>query len=36
MSRREFATREECQEYVASLGGGDVKKTIEELASLKL
>jgi len=35
MSRREFATKEECQEYVASLGG-DVKGTAEELASLKL
>ena len=36
MSRREFATKEECQAYVASLGGGDVKGTAEELASLKL
>jgi len=35
MSRREFATKEECQAYVASLGG-DVKGTVEELASLKL
>jgi len=35
VSRREFATKEECQEYVASLGG-DVKGTAEELASLKL
>jgi len=38
MSRREFATKEECQAYVSSsLGGeGDVKETAEELASLKL
>jgi len=38
MSRREFATKEECEEYVSSLGGGggDVKKTAEELAGLKL
>jgi len=35
MSRREFATKEECQEYVASLGG-DVEETTEELASLKV
>ena len=35
MSRREFATKEECQAYVASLGG-DVKSTAEGLASLKL
>ena len=35
MSRREFATKEECQAYVTSLGGeGDVKGTAEELASL--
>ena len=37
MSRREFATKEECQAYVTSLGGeGDVKETAEELSSLKL
>ena len=37
MSRREFATKEECREYVSSLGGGgDVKETTEELASMKL
>jgi len=38
VSRREFATKEECQEYVASLGGGegDVKENAEELESLKL
>ena len=36
ISRREFATKEECQEYVASLGGGDAKATAEDLASLKL
>ena len=35
MSRREFATKEECQEYVSSLGG-DVKETVEELERLKL
>ena len=35
MSRREFATKEECQAYVASLGG-DAKETVEELESLKL
>jgi len=36
MSRREFATKEECQAYVSSLGGEDVKESTEELASLKL
>jgi len=36
MSRRDFATKEECQAYVTSLGGGDVKETAEELSSLKL
>ena len=38
MSRREFATKEECQEYVSSLdiSNGDVKSTSEELASMKL
>ena len=36
MSRREFATKEECREYVTSLGGGDLKETAEELASLNL
>jgi len=37
MSRREFATREDCQEYVSSLGGDrDVKDTAEEMASLNL
>jgi len=36
MSRREFATKEECQAYVSSLGGRDVKGTAEELESLKL
>jgi len=35
MSRRDFATKEECQAYVSSLGG-DVKGTVEELASLKV
>ena len=35
MSRREFATKEDCQAYVASLSG-DVKGTAEELESLKL
>ena len=35
MSRREFATKEECREYVTSLGG-DVEETTEELASLKV
>jgi len=34
MSRREFATKEECQAYVTSLHG--VKGAAEELASLKL
>jgi len=38
MSRREFATREECQAYVTSLdsSSGDVKVTAEELENLKL
>jgi len=37
MSRRDFATKEECQAYVSSLSGdGDVKGTAEELSSLKL
>jgi len=37
MSRREFATKEECQEYVTSLGSSeDVKVTAEELSGLKL
>ena len=38
MSRRDFATKEECQAYVSSLHGssGDVKGTAEELSSLKL
>jgi len=36
MSRREFATKEECQAYVTSLSCGDVKGTAEELESLKL
>jgi len=38
MSRREFATKEECQEYVSSLdsSSGDAKETAEGLASLKL
>jgi len=36
VSRREFATKEECQAYVTSLGGGDVKETAEELSSLEL
>jgi len=39
MSCREFATREECQAYVTSIGssnGEDVEETTEELASLKL
>jgi len=35
MSRREFATKEECHAYVSSLGG-DIKETAGELASLKL
>ena len=30
MSRREFATKEECQAYVTSLNGGDVKETAED------
>jgi len=32
VSRREFATKEECQAYVSALGG-DVKETAKELAS---
>jgi len=36
MSRREFATKEECQEYVTSLRGGDAKETADKLTSLKL
>jgi len=37
MSRREFATKEECQEYVASLGSSeDVEGTAKELSSLML
>ena len=38
MSRREFATKEECREYVSSLDSSseDVKGTAEELESLKL
>ena len=38
MSRREFATKEECEAYVTSLdsSSGDVKDTVEELSSLKL
>jgi len=35
VSRREFASKEECQEYVSSLSG-DVKGAAKELASLKL
>ena len=35
MSRREFATKEDCHAYVSSLGG-DVKETTKELASMKL
>jgi len=35
MSRREFATKEECQEYISSLGE-DVKENTEKLISLKL
>ena len=35
MSRRDFATKEECQAYVSSLGN-DVDKTAEGLAGLKL
>jgi len=34
MSRREFATKEECQAYVTS--GRDVEETTKELASLKV
>jgi len=38
MTRREFATKEECQECVTSLdsSSGDVRDTAEDLASLKL
>jgi len=36
MSRREFATKEECKAYVSSLGSRDVRDTAEELESLKL
>jgi len=37
MSRREFATKEECREYALLLGGGgDVKGTTKELEGLKL
>jgi len=37
MSRRDFATKEECREFVTSLdSSGDVKGTAEELESLKL
>jgi len=36
MSRREFTTREECQEYVTSLGGDVSSGTADELASLKI
>jgi len=38
MSRRDFATKEECQAYVSSLdsSSGDIKGTTKELASLKL
>jgi len=36
MSRREFATKEECQAYVSSLDGGNVKRAAKELASLKI
>jgi len=36
VSCREFAIKEECREYVTSFEGGDVKETVEELASLKL
>jgi len=38
MSRREFATKEECREYVSSLdsSSGDVRGTAEELESLKI
>ena len=36
MSRRDFATKEECREYVSSLDGDMTAGTTEELASLKL
>jgi len=36
MSRREFATKEECQAYVTSLGGDVAAGTADELASLNL
>ena len=38
VSRQDFATKEECQAYVTSIGSssGDVKETAEELASMKL
>jgi len=38
MSRREFATKEECKAYVSSLDSSsrDVRDTAEDLASLKL
>jgi len=37
MSHREFATKEECRQFVTSLKGDrDVKETAEELSSLKL
>jgi len=38
VSRRDFATKEECQTYVASLdsSSGDAEGTAEELSSLKL
>ena len=36
MSRREFATKEECQAYVTDSSSEDVKGTAEELESLKL
>ena len=36
MTRREFATKEECLAYVSSLSGGDVKETVKELAGLTL
>ena len=35
VSRREFATKEECQAYITSLGR-DVEETTKELASLKV
>jgi len=35
MSRRNFATKEECQEYVSSLIG-DVKETADGFANLKV